>query len=84
MLLGWGRFWGSWGGRTGRGRVVLKRAVVMLGGRVVRRVLGMRLVESMGGKAMRLCRSGVKKRRRVRLSGTRVKVARSKSLSCPG
>lgn len=84
MLLGWGRFWGSWGGRTGRGRVVLKRAVVMLGGRVVRRVLGMRLVESMGGKAMRLCRSGVKKRRRVRLSGRRVKVARSKSLSCPG
>lgn len=68
----------------GRGRVVLKRAVVMLGGRVVRRVLGMRLVESMGGKAMRLCRSGVKKRRRVRLSGRRVKVARSKSLSCPG
>lgn len=84
MLLGWGRFWGSWGGRMGRGRVVLKRAVVMLGGRVVRRVLGMRLVESMGGKAMRLCRSGVKKRRRVRLSGRRVKVARSKSLSCPG
>lgn len=84
MLLGWGRFWGRWGGRTGRGRAVLKRAVVMLGGRVVRRVLGMRLVESMGGKAMRLCRSGVKKRRRVRLSGRRVKVARSKSLSCPG